>query len=146
SQLGNPELSSERVAVHYAEICVELRRIAALSGEFALIQEMRKRLAEAGAPKLAHRLGSVAVRSSGEDRVFPATWREAWNWARMRRHLDNIESREELITLSERRREIEAGLARRYGSVVAKAAWLSTKRNASPKLLQALSGYATAIR
>jgi len=81
-----------------------------------------------------------------EDRVFPATWREAWNWARMRRHLDNIESREELITLSERRREIEAGLAKRYVSVVAKASWLSTKRNASPRLLQALSGYATAIR
>lgn len=146
SQLGNPELSSERVAAHYAEISVELRRIDALSGEFALIQEMRRRLAEAGAHKLAHRIGSVAVRSSGEDRVFPATWREAWNWARMRRHLDNIESREELITLSERRREIETGLARRYINVVAKAAWLSTKRNASPRLLQALSGYATAIR
>jgi very-short-patch-repair endonuclease len=146
SQLGNPELASERVAAHYAEIGVELRRIGSLSGEFALIQEMRKRLADAGAHKLANRIGSVAVRSSGEDRVFPATWREAWNWARMRRHLDNIESREELITLSERRREIEAGLARRYVSVVAKAAWLSTKRNASPRLLQALSGYATAIR
>jgi hypothetical protein len=53
----------------------------------------------------------------------------------MRRHLDTIESREELITLSERRREIEQGLARRYVSVVAKAAWLSTKRNATPKLL-----------
>jgi very-short-patch-repair endonuclease len=146
SQLGNPELSSERVAAHYAEICVELRRIGALSNEFAIVQDMRKRFAEAGAHKLATRIVSVAVRSSGEDRVFPATWREAWNWARMRRHLDNIESREELITLAERRREIEAGLAKRYVSVVAKASWLSTKRNASPRLLQALSGYATAIR
>jgi very-short-patch-repair endonuclease len=145
-QLGNPEFSSERVAAHYAEIAVELRRIGALAGELALLREMRQRLAESGAHKLAHRIGAVAVRSSGEDRVFPATWREAWNWARMRRHLDNIESREELITLAERRREIEAGLARRYINVVAKAAWLSTKRNASPKLLQALSGYATAIR
>ena len=146
SQLGNPELSSERVAAHYAEIAVELRRIGVLAGELLLIREMRQRLTDAGAHKFAHRIGSVAVRASGEDRVFPATWREAWNWARMRRHLDNIESREELITLAERRREIEAGLARRYTNVVAKAAWLSTKRNASPKLLQALSGYATAIR
>ena len=146
SQLGNPELSSERVAAHYAEIAVELRRIGALAGDLSLIRDMRQRLADAGAHKFAHRIGSVAVRTSGEDRVFPATWREAWNWSRMRRHLDNIESREELITLAERRREIEAGLARRYINVVAKAAWLSTKRNASPKLLQALSGYATAIR
>jgi very-short-patch-repair endonuclease len=146
SQLGNPELASERVAAHYAEICMELRRIGGLSVELATIQDYRKRLAAAGAQKLATRTGSVAVRSSGEDRVFPVTWRAAWNWARMRRHLDDIESREELITLSERRREIESGLARRYVSVVAKAAWLSTKRNATPKLLQALAGYATAIR
>ena len=146
SQLGNQELSSERVAAHYAEICVELRRIGELSTLFAVIQDAAKRIAEAGAGKLAARLVSVPVRSSGEDRVFPVTWRDAWNWARMRRHLDGIESREELITLSERRREIESGLARRYVSVVAKAAWLSTKRNASPRLLQALSGYATAIR
>jgi very-short-patch-repair endonuclease len=146
SQLGNQELAAERVAAHYAEICVELRRIGALATEFATIQDLRKRLADAGAHKLAVRIVSVAVRSSGEDRVFPTTWRAAWNWARMRRHLDDIESREELITLSERRREIESGLARRYVSVVAKAAWLSTKRNASPRLLQALAGYATAIR
>jgi len=146
SQLGNTELSSERVAAHYAEIGVELRRIAGLAAEFATLHELRRRLAEAGAHKLAGRIVSVAVRSSGEDRVFPTTWRAAWNWARMRHHLDDIESREELITLAERRREIESGLARRYVSVVAKAAWLSTKRNASPRLLQALAGYATAIR
>jgi very-short-patch-repair endonuclease len=146
SQLGNSEMSAERVAAHYAEICVELRRIAALSVEFTTIQDLRKRIADAGAHKLAVRIVSVPVRTSGDDRVFPTSWRAAWNWARMRRHLDDIESREELITLSERRREIESGLARRYVSVVAKAAWLSTKRNASPRLLQALAGYATAIR
>jgi len=146
TQLGNPELGSERVAAHYAEILMELRRIGGLAGDLAAIQDFRKRIAAAGAQKLAARIGSVAVRSSGEDRVFPPTWRAAWNWARMRRHLDDIESREELITLSERRREIEVGLARRYAAIVAKAAWLSTKRNATPRLLQALSGYATAIR
>jgi very-short-patch-repair endonuclease len=146
SQLGNPELPAERVAAHYAEICMELRRIGGLSNEFAAIHDLRQRLAAAGAHKLAARVGSMPVRSTGEDRVFPVTWRAAWNWARMRRHLDAIESREELITLAERRRAIESGLARRYVSVVAKAAWLSTKRNATPKLLQALAGYATAIR
>jgi len=146
SQLGKPQVSSERAAAHYAEILMELRRIGGLSVELATVQDLRKRIAAAGAHKLAARIGSVAVRSSGEDRVFPPAWRAAWNWARVRRHLDDIESREELITLSERRREIESELARRYVSVVAKAAWLSTKRNATPKLLQALAGYATAIR
>ena len=46
SQLGNPELSSERVAAHYAEICMELRRIGGLSAEFAILQELREQLAD----------------------------------------------------------------------------------------------------
>jgi hypothetical protein len=48
--------------------------------------------------------------------------------------------------LARRRREVETGLARFYQEMVAKAAWLATKRNATPKILQALAGYATAIR
>jgi hypothetical protein len=30
--------------------------------------------------------------------------------------------------------------------MVAKAAWLATKRNATPRVLQALAGYTTAVR
>jgi very-short-patch-repair endonuclease len=74
------------------------------------------------------------------------TWREAWNWARMRCHLEKIESRAELIAASQRRVELEQGLARLYKDMVSKAAWLATKRNASHKVLQALAGYANAIR
>jgi len=146
TQLGNLSLPTERVTALYAEILTELRRVAGLAGELATVQDFRKRLAAAGAPKLAARITSVPVRTSGEDRVFPASWRAAWNWARMRHHLNEIESREELVTLAERRREIEQGLARRYIGIAAKAAWLSTRRNATPRLLQALHGYATAIR
>jgi len=56
SQLGNPELFLRACCCHYAEICVELRRIGALSPEFSIIQDMRKRFAEAGAHKLATRI------------------------------------------------------------------------------------------
>ncbi len=38
------------------------------------------------------------------------------------------------------------GLGRLYRSLVAKAAWLATKQKATPRVLQALAGYATAIR
>ena len=48
--------------------------------------------------------------------------------------------------MAKRRTELEKGLSRLYKDMVAKAAWLATKQNASPKVLQALAGYATAIR
>lgn len=145
-QLGNPDIPSDRVAAQYAELTAELRRIASLTLELTRIKDSAARLEQAGAPKLASRIRSQPVEMSGEDTVFPVTWRQAWNWARVRTHLDNIEARDELLGLSARRRSLEGGLSRLYKEMVSKAAWLATKRNATPKVLQALAGYATAIR
>ena len=46
------------------------------------------------------------------------TWREAWNWARLKNHLDAIEARDELLKLAARRRDLEGGLARLYEEMV----------------------------
>lgn len=145
-ELGNQETPSERAAARYAAIIAELRRIASLAMELAVVRDLAKRIEEAGAPKLAARIRSEPVAASGEDKAFPISWRHAWSWARMRSHLDSIEARDELIAMAARRRDLEGGLARLYKEMVAKAAWLATKHNAIPKVLQALAGYATAIR
>ncbi|MHB2019857.1 MAG: AAA domain-containing protein [Candidatus Xenobia bacterium] len=144
--LGNPKFEGSRVAAQFAELVAELRRIAGLAPELAMVHDLAKRIENAGAPKLGTRIRSIPVGATGEDTTLPVTWREAWNWARMRSHLDGIEARAELVALSERRRNLEGGLSRLYKDMVAKAAWLATKRNATPKVLQALAGYATAIR
>jgi very-short-patch-repair endonuclease len=144
--LGNEEVPRERVGAEYAELMEELRRVAALASNLAYVADAAKRLEAAGAPKLAARVRSVPIAASGEDITFPTTWREAWNWARVRTHLDQIEARGELLTLAQRRREVEGGLARFYRDMVAKAAWLATKENATPRVLQALAGYGTAVR
>ena len=144
--LGDEALSAERVAADYAALLGELRRIAALNVELAFVSEAANRFAQAGAPKFAARIRSVPVAQTGEDAAFPLNWRMAWSWARVKRHLQQIESREELVKLSARRRDLEEGLARLYREMVALAAWMETKLNASPRVLQALQGYATAIR
>jgi len=95
---------------------------------------------------LAARVRTQPVLVGATDTAFPTTWRDAWNWSRMRTYLEGIEARQELVDLSARRRELEAVLSKLYQTVVAKAAWLSTKLNASPKVLQALAGYSNAIR
>lgn len=146
SVVGDSGLSRERVAAHYAELMAELRRLAALATDVSFVSDAAQRIEASGAPKLAARIRATAVSESGEDTVFPITWRDAWNWARVRTHLDSIEARDELLTLEARRRELEGGLERFYQDVVAKAAWLATKKNATPRILQALAGYATAIR
>lgn len=144
--LGNKEVPVERAVALYSELLAEVRRIEGLSQELATVRDATTRIEQAGAPKLASRLRKQAVTVAGEDSTFPVTWREAWNWARVRSHLESIEAREELRTLAARRRDLERGLAKLYENVVSKAAWLATKLGASPKVLSALETYRTAVR
>ena len=145
-ELGSPELEPEFIAARYTELVTELHRVAGLGSDLSLVRDYSQRIENAGAPLLATRIRKVPVAQSGEDGTFPSSWREAWTWARLRSHLETIEARKELIRLFSRRRDLENGLARLYRDMVAKSAWLETKMNATPKVLQALAGYATAIR
>lgn len=145
-ELGNEALESTRIASAYGELLEELRSIAGHAQDIAVVNDLTNRIAENGTPKFAKRLRTQAVSQTGEDRVFPPDWRQAWTWSRLRSHLEAIEARQELIDMAQRRTTLEIGLSRLYKEVVAKQAWLATKRNATPKVLQALAGYAVAIR
>jgi very-short-patch-repair endonuclease len=144
--LGTPEISAERVIAEYTDLGAELQRLASLASDISKVRDLSQRIEDAGASRLAARLCCQAVEASADDTVFPTTWRKAWTWARVRTHLDTIEARHELVAMAARRRDLETGLSRLYKDMVAKSAWLATKRNATPRVLQALAGYATAIR
>jgi len=144
-ELGNERLAPEFIIQNYAKLIVELRRIQSLNTDLTFVHEASSRLERAGAPKMAKRIMSIPVSANGEDTVFPVSWRKAWTWARVKSHLDQIEAHEELMRLSIRRRDLEQGLSKFYKEMVAQAAWLETKRHASPRVLQALQGYGTAI-
>jgi very-short-patch-repair endonuclease len=144
--LGNPGIDANQVIAKFAGATAELRRLAGLSVELATVRDHARLFAGAGAVKLATRLCNQPVGSNGEDTTFPAGWQQARTWARIRAHLGSIDGRQELLTMGARRRSLEDGLARLYRDVVSKAAWLATKKNATPLVLQALAGYATAIR
>lgn len=146
NRLGGPALPAEKAAADYAELVAELRRIEGLFNELEAVRTLSKRIETAGAVRLAARLRSVPVPAAGEDVTWPASWREAWNWARVRDYLESIEARQELLELAAQRRDVESGLSRLYSSMVSKSAWLSTKMNATPKVLSALETYRTAIR
>jgi very-short-patch-repair endonuclease len=145
-ELGNMQLPTERVAARYAELINEVRRVESLSYDIQVVNKLSENFEKAGAAKLAARVRNEPVALSGEDEVLPVLWREAWNWARIKSHLETIEARDELLTLAARRRDLEAGLTKLYENIVSKSAWLSTKLGASPKVLSALETYKTAIR
>ncbi len=146
SGLGREEISAEAVGQQYATLMAELRRIVALSSELLTVRDLSNRIEAAGAPRFAERLRSIRVGNSGDDAAFPVNWKDAWHWARLKGYLESIEGAEELRHLSEERTRYERALEKLYREIVADAAWLATKRSASHKVMQALAGYANAVR
>lgn len=145
-ELGAQTVATERVVAHYAELVAEVCRIEGLAHDFDVVNGLANRLEGAGAARLATRVRSQVLLAAGEDAALPVAWREAWNWARVRTHLNSIEARDELLTIAARRRDVERGLARLYENMVSKSAWRSTKLGASAMVLSALETYRTAIR
>jgi very-short-patch-repair endonuclease len=146
TMLGNPNFSPEQVVVQYADLVAKLQRIEGLAEDFKAINALADSLHRAGAARFAQRVRTQPTLASGEDTVLPMNWRPAWTWARLKSHLESIESRQELLQLAARRRDLERGLARLYEDICSKSAWLSTKQNASGKVLSALETYKTSIR
>jgi very-short-patch-repair endonuclease len=145
-ELGSSEVKTERIVAGYAELLSELKRIEALAGEISKLDELCQHIELAGGQKLASRLRTQPLAASGDDQLLPVAWREAWNWARIKKHLDRIEARQELLALGTRRHDLEKALAQQYKCLVSKSAWLSTKQNASQRVLSALQTYKTAIQ
>lgn len=146
TQLGNPEVDTERVVAKYAELLGELKRIESLSTTLSLVNDLCARIERSGGAKWSTRLRSRPLEANGDDTVLPVSWRDAWNWARIKSHLEAIEAREELLQYAQRRRDLEKVLAQQYEQLVAKSAWLQTKAQASAKVLSALESYRVAIR
>lgn len=146
TQLGSPEVTTERAVAQYAELIGEVKRIESLSSSVATVNDLCGRIERAGGHKWAARLRSQVLSPIGDDDALPVSWREAWNWARVRNYLATIEAREELLALAKERRDLEKVLAQQYEQLVAKSAWLQTKAKASARVLSALESYRVAIR
>lgn len=144
--IGKSDLDSSQVAAIYSALIEELRQIASLSQKLSDVKDMSGQVEAAGAVKFAALIRKTPVADNGEDTIIKSDWKTAWTWARLKSHLNTIEARKELVEMSEKRSTLEVALSKMYKDVVAKEAWLSTKRNATPRVLQALAGYATAIR
>lgn len=146
SQLGSEEQAKQQVVTSYVDLLAELHRIEGLADLIDQVRAAADQLRNAGGEKIARRVLTITVPNGGEDTAMPSSWKEAWQHARVRSHLETIEARHELVGLNTKRGALESGLARMYREVVSCAAWLSTKSNASPMVLQALAGYSTAMR
>jgi very-short-patch-repair endonuclease len=144
--LGQSNNTVEVVRAEYVRLMAGLRRICGMAPQLATVAAAAASLRTTGASRWAERIERQPCGSAGDDAVIPSQWRASWTWARLRGHLEQIEGRHELRDLFGRRAELTKVLQKLYSDLVSKSAWLATKGNATPSIMSALNGYATAIR
>ena len=142
--LGNPAVPDAEMQAAWSALMAELSRIHGLGTHLSTVGAICGKIDMSGAPKYAAALRTPL--ESVVDSLLPDNWRQAWRLRRLATHLESIDAREELKTLTKARRDVENDLSRAYRDVVVKRTWLKLAENASPSIRAALQTYLAAIQ
>lgn len=145
-ELGTPERSAAEVVERYTQLYGELAEVERLLEDRTVVHDYALRLAGAGAVKLAARILHTPTEGVADDPIWRSDWAEAWEYARVRAHLEAIDGAARLRKLAKDRTDHETALRRAYERIVSLSAWLTTKKTAGPRVLSALETYRTAVR
>ncbi|NYS39770.1 hypothetical protein F2S88_01690, partial [Pseudomonas syringae pv. actinidiae] len=135
-----------RIVSLYVDLLTELQRIKALGGHLNHVREGAHQVMKAGAQKLSERLLTVPVGNGAEDLALPSSWKEAWQHARIRSHLESIEARHELVELNSKRVKLETGLARHVPGGREPSSVAFHQSQCQSYGAASTAGYSTAIR
>ena len=115
--IGNPQYSSDSIIQKWQKLVSELSRINKLSGEFREIENITDKISESGAPKWATALKTEPLLEV-DDNLTPVDWFETWKWKQREQYLHEIDGREQLKTLSEKRSTLDNDLKRTFSNLV----------------------------
>src|SRR5207248_3116557 len=92
--LGKPSAMSEEVSSFWEILLSQLARLKALARDFAMIEEVTRSIAAAGAPEWARMLS--LEKAMPDDLRTSSAWRDAWYHAAADAHLARIDARQKL--------------------------------------------------
>ncbi len=117
STIGNPEYSSDSIIQKWQELVSELSRINKLSSHFQEIENITSKISESGAPKWGKTLRTEPLLED-DDNLTPVDWFETWKWNQRKQYLHEIDGREQLKKLSEKRSSLDSDLKRTFSKLV----------------------------
>jgi very-short-patch-repair endonuclease len=144
SALGNINKSVDEIMGHWSDLLTELQRLEGLQIALKTVRDVTTAVETAGAKSWAQALRTEPPTASA-DKWIPTNWRTAWEWARAKGYLDQIDGREALRRLAQDRTIAEEELQRAYLRVVELRTWRALKKNMTPRVGAALNAYLTAI-
>lgn len=146
SLIGSEGITADQVEAQWTRLREHIAALLERRDDFAVIAQITKKVADAGAPRLAHRMRTEPAGPEIGDPVLPANWAMAWNGAALIRHLDSPHLRERLRTLAEQRQHCELRLRELFEALVAARAHLALAQTVTGAVKQALTAFRIAIR
>jgi hypothetical protein len=142
--LGDTGIEAGAIAEAWRQIQDEAARLHGLKSYRERLNEIAELVRLSGAPEWAQQLATSPVKN-GDDHWTPASWKEAWDWARASGFVRSISDRTTIQRLSLERTEKENQLRSTLAEVVRLRTFLGLKQSLTGRIEAALAKFASAV-
>ena len=142
--IGNPEHSSDSIIQKWQELVSEVNRIERLSSDFQDIENISDKVSESGASIWGNSLKSEPLLGA-QDSLTPVDWFETWKWKQRKQYLHEIDGREELKKLSDKRSTLDNDLKRTFSKLVRLKTNIGLHMNMTERVQGALMRFVSSI-
>ncbi|KAF3978661.1 MAG: AAA family ATPase [Methylococcales symbiont of Iophon sp. n. MRB-2018] len=144
STIGNPDHSSDSIIQKWQELVSELSRINKLSSHFQEIENITGKISESGAPKWGKSLKTEPLLET-DDNLTPVDWFETWKWNQRKQYLHEIDGREQLKKLSEKRLDLDNDLKRTFSKLVRLKTNIGLHKSMTERVQSALMRFVSSV-
>ncbi|MBC2714946.1 MAG: AAA family ATPase [Desulfobacteraceae bacterium] len=142
---GNSKYTNSDISDKWIELNTELNRLLNLREQMETVKKVSALVHNSSAKNWAKALLNESDEST-VDQWTPTNWRESWNWVINDNYLRQIDGRNKIRKLSEKRITYEKDLTRAFEKVVQLRTYLGLKNNMTPRVESALVMFTAAIQ
>lgn len=117
SNIGNPMYSSDKIIQEWQGFAIELNKLNELSSFLYEIEVIADKISDSGAPIWSRKLKSEPLLEP-DDELTPVDWYETWQWKRRKQYLHEIDGRDQLKRLSNKRSTLDHDLKKTFSELV----------------------------
>ncbi|MDP0589468.1 MAG: AAA domain-containing protein [Candidatus Endonucleobacter bathymodioli] len=144
STIGNPKYSSDSIIQKWQELVSELGRINKLSSGFQEIENIADKIDASGAPIWGMSLRAEPLLEA-DDNLTPVDWFETWKWNQRKQYLHEIDGRDQLKKLSEKRTTLDNDLKRTFSKLVRLKTNIGLHMNMTERVQGALMRFVSSV-
>ncbi len=144
NSIGNPAYSSDEIMKEWQGFIAELNRLNELANEISIAERVSEKILSSGAPNWANQLRTEPI-SSTENELTPIDWFASWQWKRRNQYLQEIDGREELKKLSEKRSRLGNDLQRTFSDLIKVKTNIGLHTNMTERVQGALMRFVSSV-